>query len=416
MYVKNIELKNFGQFEKANFKFTYPGINVIIANNGQGKSTILDSLAVVLGTWLLGIKGVDSRHIRDNEARKDFHTLNTEYNPVVIKANCEIYEKNYSLIRRKNTEKGKTTYIEAKDIKELAESTLETNEKHLPLIAYYGTGRRWLEPKESRNKKYFDISRPDGYRYSVDPRVNIKFFTQWFQRNTKDPRVEMIKNALKNCLENCEDLYFDTSYDMLMVKFTDNLIPFNHLSDGQKTLLAMIADMTFKIITLNPNYQDSTALERTTGCVLIDEIDLHLHPKWQREVLDNLSSTFPKIQFIVTTHSPFIIQSIDNNDTLIRLNDNQEKNFANLSIEEIAETLMNIKMTQRSKKFVDMFDTALKYYKLLDKANSENITTKELQKIKEKLDVLMIPFSNNPAHAAFYHYLEAKKISKNIWA
>jgi predicted ATP-binding protein involved in virulence len=408
MYVKNLELENFGQFEKANFEFIYPGVNVIIANNGYGKSTILDSLAVVLGTWLLGIKGVDSRHIRNNESRKDFEALNPVYNPVTIKADCEIYEKSYSLVRKKETEKGKTTYIEAKEIKELAEKTLKKDEKHLPVIAYYGTGRRWLEPKDSNDKQYSKLSREDGYRYSVDPRVNIKFFTQWFEKNVKDPKAKIIKNALKNCLEDCQDLYYDSFNNVLMVQFSKKLIPFNHLSDGQKTLLAMIADLTFKIITLNQNYQDDAAIKRTTGCVLIDEIDLHLHPKWQRDVLNDLIRTFPKIQFIVTTHSPFIVQSMEGGN-LIRLGSKDEKDSNGLSIEEIAEELMGIQLPQRNKQFVQMFNTAIKYYELLDKSEVNKNKKAELEK---ELDDLLLPYSDNPAHAAYMSYLKLEKMSR----
>jgi predicted ATP-binding protein involved in virulence len=193
-----------------------------------------------------------------------------------------------------------------------------------------------------------------------------------------------------------------------MVQFSKKLIPFNHLSDGQKTLLAMIADLTFKIITLNQNYQDDAAIKRTTGCVLIDEIDLHLHPKWQRDVLNDLIRTFPKIQFIVTTHSPFIVQSMEGGN-LIRLGSKDEKDSNGLSIEEIAEELMGIQLPQRNKQFVQMFNTAIKYYELLDKSEVNKNKKAELEK---ELDDLLLPYSDNPAHAAYMSYLKLEKMSR----
>ena len=87
------------------------------------------------------------------------------------------------------------------------------------------------------------------------------------------------------------------------------LTPFYHLSDGYRNTLAMAADIAVRAATLNPALS-SLAMEETPGVVLIDEIDLHLHPKWQRQIVEDLRGAFPKIQFVATTHSPFIIQSL----------------------------------------------------------------------------------------------------------
>lgn len=420
MYIENIYLENFGHFEKEKFKFIYPGVNVIIANNGKGKSTLLDALSVVLGSWLLGIKGVDSRHIRDYEVRRDSFNFSDEKYPVIIKAEVEVRGKKYKIKRDKLSSNQKTRYIEAKDIKELAEQTYLDNKYHLPLLSYYGTGRRWLEPKESKEKEYLITERIDGYKYSIDPRVNIKFFTEWFKKNSNHPNVEVIKSALTSCLENCVNLYYDKNIETLMIEFiNEKRIPFTHLSDGQKTLLAMIADIAFKIITLNPNYKGNDALKKTTGCVLIDEIDLHLHPKWQREVLDNLTKTFEKLQFIVTTHSPFIIQSIEDGN-LIRLDEEEMKDFNNLSIEEISEDLMNVELPQRSKKFTSMMNVATEYYELLDERNEEILTeknndiTKKVADYEKTLTNLLIPYSQNPAYAAYLAFIKSQKILKDI--
>lgn len=413
MYVENIELRNFGHFEEEKFMFKYPGVNVIIANNGVGKSTILDALAVTLGTWLLGIKGVDSRHIRQSEVRKDLGTLKNSKYPVSIISDCIIQNKKYNIRREKFSESGKTTYVESKEVKELAEETLKNDIHHLPLLAYYGTGRRWLEPRETKESIFNEQERIDGYRYSIDPRVNIKLFTEWFKKNgTNFKKNNIIKEALQNCIEGCIDVYYDNDIELLLVVFEEKTVPFSYLSDGQKTLLAMVADIAFKILTLNPNYKNNDALKKTTGCVLIDEVDLHLHPKWQREVLDNLTNTFTSLQFIVTTHSPFIIQSIDDGN-LIRLNSQVEQEFQNLTIEEIAEELMGIEYPQRSKKFEKMYNTAIKYYEQLDKIEGNN-KDDSLVELKKELENLLIPYSDDPAHAAYMAYLSNERLSRNI--
>ena len=81
-------------------------------------------------------------------------------------------------------------------------------------------------------------------------------------------------------------------------------LPFDFLSDGMRNFVAMMADIAHRCVLLNPQLQDR-ALTETSGVVLIDELDLHLHPAWQKKVLNSLLTIFPKIQFIITTHSPF---------------------------------------------------------------------------------------------------------------
>ena len=107
----------------------------------------------------------------------------------------------------------------------------------------------------------------------------------------------------------------------MMVDFEDmGNTPFDTLSDGQRGLIAMVADIARRACLLNPHLEDKV-LEETPGIVLIDELDLHLHPKWQRSIVKNLKKTFPKIQFIATTHSPQIIGECktDEIDRVIRV-------------------------------------------------------------------------------------------------
>lgn len=81
---------------------------------------------------------------------------------------------------------------------------------------------------------------------------------------------------------------------------------FKHMSDGQRCMIGLIGDMVRRAVLLNPQLGDEI-LEKTAGVVLIDELDLHLHPTWQRRIIEDLRNTFPKVQFICTTHSPQLI-------------------------------------------------------------------------------------------------------------
>jgi predicted ATP-binding protein involved in virulence len=145
----------------------------------------------------------------------------------------------------------------------------------------------------------------------------------------------------------------------------------------------------------------------TRGVILIDEIDLHLHPKWQRKVLSDLHNAFPKIQFIVTTHSPFIIQSIDKGK-LINL-DKMSEEYMDKTIEDISEDNMGIPIPQRSRRFRNLMEVAIEYFKILDQSDTANETEK--QKLKHKLDELMIPFIDDPAYAAL---LNLERIARGM--
>jgi len=133
--------------------------------------------------------------------------------------------------------------------------------------------------------------------------------------------------------------------------------------------------------------------------VLIDEIDLHLHPNWQRRVAEDLKRTFPRVQMIATTHSPFIIQSLRPGE-LINLSSETFSEYAGESIEDIAEDIMDVEMPQKSRRYIEMVRVAEDYYRILDKGR-ESDNDKAIEKIKARLDELTMPFSDDPAFMAF---------------
>jgi len=150
--------------------------------------------------------------------------------------------------------------------------------------------------------------------------------------NKKNP-VKFINNC---CLEDCQSVYYDLQQDRLVATLADkHSRPVNLLSDGQRTILAMTADIAYRAAVLNPHLGERAILE-TPGIVLIDEIDLHLHPNWQRKIINNLRTSFPLIQFMVTTHSPTIVQSLQPGE-VINLNDYNIGEYYDKSVEDILE-------------------------------------------------------------------------------
>lgn len=145
----------------------------------------------------------------------------------------------------------------------------------------------------------------------------------------------------------------------------------------------------------------------TPGVVIIDELDLSLHPTWQKRIIRILKELFPKVQFICATHSPFIIQSLEEGE-LIVLDDVEEQVYAGQSIEDIAEDIMGVELVQYSEKKEEMYKAAKTYFEAL---KDENITREKLEQLRERAEELEAIYSDNPAYGAYIKlkYLERKK-------
>ena len=187
--------------------------------------------------------------------------------------------------------------------------------------------------------------------------------------------------------------------DELLLRFADREVPFDYLSDGYRNMLAMVADIAVRCATLNPALKEE-AIRTTPGVVLIDEIDLHLHPKWQRRVVTDLLAAFPKIQFVATTHSPFIIQSLVPREHIELLNmDNAEaSDYADKSVEDIAEQLQGAGEQTRSERYKAMMEAAEEYYRALQQVDT--VPPDQLQELKDRLEELASRFSDDPAYQA----------------
>ncbi|MCC6724335.1 MAG: AAA family ATPase, partial [Saprospiraceae bacterium] len=180
--------------------------------------------------------------------------------------------------------------------------------------------------------------------------------------------------------------------------------PFILLSEGYRNTLGLIADIAYRMAELNPHVTTDTP-----GVVLIDEIDLHLHPKWQRNIVGDLKRIFPNCQFIVTTHSPFIIQSLDVDDGIIRLDNEYEEvpeDFVNQSIEDIVENMQGVENPQWSEKKTAMYEAAQQYFKTLEKLTVGEDDA-QIQKLREELELISKPYASNVAYLAF---LEQKRL------
>ena len=242
-------------------------------------------------------------------------------------------------IRSLNSESGKTTIKDAGELTGLAkkaQNQIMTGDKSLvlPLISYYGTGRLYAQKKEKRNlKSLTEFKRQVGYVDCMAAESNEKLMLNWFQMQTMKSLQEQqktgilerplllrtVEKAICRSFERISgarnaSLIFDLDTHRLVLEFESadgkaQKFAMDEMSDGYKNTLSMIGDIAYRMAVLNPTLGDQV-LETTPGVVLIDEIDLHLHPQWQQTILSDLHAIFPEVQFIVSSHAPAVINSV----------------------------------------------------------------------------------------------------------
>lgn len=343
MQLNSLTIKNFKCFKDITCTFNRQ-LTVLIGKNGAGKTALLDAAAIAISTYLCGIDGGRSRSIQKEDARYEFYPLGDVIDaqhqfPVQITGTGECSGKNVTWSRALNLAEGKTTVKDAKELIEIAEqmqkSVMEGDPGTiLPIMSYYGTGRLYAQKKEKRNIESLQrFQRQVGYTDCMDAASNEKLMLNWFEKMTlkylqnqqkkrnDDVAVQLgvIERVLSGCFERISgcrhaEIQFDLDTHRIMTEYTDAhgivcRLGLDELSDGYKNTLSMIADIAYRMAVLNPQL-GRDVLNETPGIVLIDEIDLHLHPEWQQSILGDLLVIFPKVQFIVTSHAPAIMNSV----------------------------------------------------------------------------------------------------------
>lgn len=425
MKIEQLEVKNFKGFAHKVMEFS-PQFNMLVGDNGTGKTAVLDALAVGIGTLLLGFDDIVSRTIKSQEIRYidrelgQITTFEPQY-PVIVRCRGKINETERLTWERSLSKKGsKTSNKAAKSLIQYAEQCQEQVRQGeiitLPLISYYSTGRLWLQKKEKSVAVLSPGSRILGYVDCLEPASGEKMLMRWLktmemaaiQRQVPMKVLEGLRTAVKNCLEGCEAVYYDIQQDGLVTTLADKHSRLAHLlSDGQRTILAMTADIAYRAAVLNPHLNER-AISETPGIVLIDELDLHLHPNWQRKIIKALRTTFPKIQFIATTHSPTIVQSLQAGE-VINLNDYDIGEYYDKSIEDILEWVMGVDNPGRSQRYKDMVTAAKEYYQVLE--NAKSVSPEQMAELERRLDELVAPFSDD---VAYHTFLEMERTAAGL--
>lgn len=403
MYLERLELSNFRRFEKLNLDF-HKQLTVLVGNNGVGKTAALEAAAIAIGTLFHKMENVSGLKFKNTDATlKAFSLGSTEdvqsQYPVSISATGIIGEKRGTWTRSLNGKEKNTTIKDAKFITSISEEYQMRLQKGdasltLPMIAYYGTSRLWDYHREKKADTFETNTRTNGYVDCLDGTANIKLMMKWFSKMTVQkyqrqeenlgliPELDVVYSAMEQCFASVTEytdvkISFNLDTGNLDVYYTNQdgtrmKMPLSQMSDGYKSTISLIADIAYRMAVLNPQLLGDVLTE-TDGIILIDEIDQHLHPAWQQRILKDLTRIFPKVQFIVSTHAPAVINSVKSENLLI-LKDNQaEKTAQQVYGKDVNSVLGEIMgVSERPKEVAELFDEFYKQMgaKMFDKAES----------------------------------------------
>jgi len=371
MKIKSIKLINYRGAVSLNIDF-HRQLNVFIGVNGAGKSTILDSLAIML-SWLVNrLKNTNAsgRQISETEINNGQWTAIIEITGVTE----DSQEITWKIV------KTRTGYIHAgerSNFSQLNEYTQQIQrqitdhqgEINLPLFVYYSVNRAVLDiPLKIKTKHQFDSL--SAYENALTSGSDFRTFFEWFREredleneNRKyqydlikpegfcfpDPQLEAVRETIKRFLPDFTNLSVRRNPLRMEVTKKNKIVTVNQLSDGEKCLIAMLGDLARRMAIANPQNPDPLT---GNGLIIIDEIDLHLHPQWQRFVVPKLLEVFPNCQFFISTHSPNIITHVqpeslhfmEQTEMGIKFHPVQESYGKN--VDRILEDLMGLETTR----------------------------------------------------------------------
>jgi len=376
MSVSNLELKNFRGFTNYEIEFDKK-ITILIGKNGSGKTNILDALIGSISSFIhqnpfdstqstshpSAFVNSDRHRSLDCSQKKNF--LNYA-SPNFVRSTFHFFSKK---IENNLEFKGKWGSNVTKMFSfhtMFSRNESETDPIKRPVLAYYPAYRTW---SKTGYQEYQIGSWFDAYSNWQTAHVNhqqvtglIKYFTFIeLQEGKPVPQLTVLKELIVNVLDEITDVSFNVRDDALHITFGEKIVAFDQLSAGFKAIIAMIADIAWRAITLNPHLEEKVALE-TPGIVLIDELDLHLHPAWQHKILEILQNSFPKIQFIVTTHSPLILSTADPSWIRILTDDDKPERISHsrgLDSNNVLKRIMgtNSRYHKTEKLLTRLFDT-----------------------------------------------------------
>ena len=347
MKLDSIIFTNFKNFENLTIDLK-PGVNLLVGTNGSGKTSFLEGICVAMGAFFGSQEQKMQRVISFDEIRLDKTGLRSPSASISAKSN-EI-PKAWKRTIKRDTKKNDSKGIES--IRNYGKHFFTLfnkngNREISPVFAYYSTQRLFKDAYRSQNQKYDPtIGRKNGYLECLEEKAIKPLLMNWLgnaatrratiqikEVNTETDHVlENVELAIKESLIEFLDLpdnfplklYQDPDFnhELFLQYAEDKPLPLRYYSDGFRNFLFLIIDLVWRASQLNPWLTLNELGEKISGVVAIDEVDLHLHPRWQGKVIPLLKKLFPEVQFFITTHSPTVVANFSEGNLYV-IEDNQ---------------------------------------------------------------------------------------------
>lgn len=361
MRIEQLSLQNVRLFGNNTQSLTFEddkNITILLGNNGCGKSTILDTISIMLSPFIGVFPGNSLKNFKDSDVHIDDDNRIADF--LYAKLVLRNDENHYGITRYR---KGMFLPLQSdvKEVKAYAENMrnliMHGERVCLPIFAYYGTGRGQIKAPERKRgfQKFF--YQWDCYNSSLEASTDFKRFFAWYdmmedeERRERESRRDFnYHSTMLQVVRRAIEAFVDRKYRnphieihplrFVMDEYENGVkkreLRLEQFSDGYKIIIAMVADIASRMAEGNPGIENPL---EASGVILIDEIDLHLHPKWQREILRKLHEVFPNVQFIVTTHSPIILQGASDIAQIVVLDGDTIKtcnaDFTNYDVSQI---------------------------------------------------------------------------------
>jgi predicted ATP-binding protein involved in virulence len=363
MKISRLELNNFRCFERLSVAFARD-LTVLVGNNGAGKTAVLDAAAYALSRVLSRLPGIEGKNLRP----EDIRVVTKDVQAPFVRVEAETTEG----VRWARTLKRDPTAQTAADVPESVgdkplfafldptiHAIAEGHNATLPVFAYYGVSRAILEIPERRRNFRSQFRRFDALDNALEPTTRFKKLFEWFYAQERDemervtqalftpefetwmknhgrggqppplpdipklpgplPVLQAVRDAITAVIPGFSKPRIKTNPLRMVVTQrldggSERELSLQMLSDGYRTMLALVIDFARRLAQANPHLEKPLEAE---AILLVDEIDLHLHPVWQQTVIPSFRRAFPNTQLVLTTHSPQVLTTVPSDNVLI---------------------------------------------------------------------------------------------------
>ena len=327
MKIKHITIENFRAIERLDFDCSL-GVNAFIGDNGAGKSTVLDAIAVLF-SWLSA--RLSSPQGRGRILRNDDIRLGAGYCFLSIEVEHRGEVAYWSLMKGETSSEHLHRGTDLWGLDSLLRVIRRNGDEEENLLSIYGVNRN--VSSVTLDKKLFGkVDRKKGLAKGTLASAHWKRFFNWYyERENEENRMKArfnaqyhdeILDAIRECLKEVfpgyNNLRVEDRPTRFVIEKDGRTINFDRLSDGEKCYITLVLDIARRLSTQNDGLGSIAESEQV---ILIDELDLHLHPSWQLQVVSNLKNKFPNCQFFISSHSSLVLSSLGEEDELIALRD-----------------------------------------------------------------------------------------------